>query len=276
MNWNDLHIFLVAVRTGSYSAASKELGIDRTTVGRRVSALEKSLKIELYRYTPAGPEPTPEGKLLLAAANRIEATVKDVRSEINCSITSGTPIRIASSAAIGIEFLTIFNDFQITHPDISFELMGQLDPIEAITQRKADLAIAFVDKPSHRLAGLHIGTARQARYSLKGAVTKKNIAWGHEIEVALPNRWAKSNSLSDLVSVRVNSWEQMKLAVTGGMGSACLWTFLADTIPNLVRLEQPDPSWDSELWLLHRASFPVSDHLSTLMKFLNQKLSDML
>ena len=42
MEWDDLRIFLAAVRAGSYSAAAPRLGINRTTVGRRVTVLEEA------------------------------------------------------------------------------------------------------------------------------------------------------------------------------------------------------------------------------------------
>ncbi len=58
MEWDDLKVFLAAVRTGSYTAAGRLLGINRTTVGRRIDALENALGVSLFQYTPNGPVPT--------------------------------------------------------------------------------------------------------------------------------------------------------------------------------------------------------------------------
>ena len=276
MNWNDLYIFLTAVRSGSYSAAAKELEIDRTTVGRRVSALEQALGVELYRYTPAGPEPTKAGRLLLKAAHRVESEMEELQAQLKENTVAGNTIRIASSAAIGVEFLELFEHFQSRNPSVSLEVMGQLDPIEAITQRKADLAIALIDKRPRRTEGLHIGTAHQARYYLKGKSVKKQLLWGHEMEISLPGQWTAANSSEDGAGVRVNNWPQMKQAVLAGMGSAWLWTFLAEEIPNLVRMEEPDPRWNSDLWLLHRAGFPLNRNISMLMDYLGGELAQML
>ena len=276
MNWNDLYIFLTAVRSGSYSAAAKELGIDRTTVGRRVSALEKAIGAELYRYTPAGPEPTKAGNFLLKAASHMEAEMDKMRLEVSQNIVAEATIRIASSASIGVEFLELFEHFQSRHPAVSLEVMGQLDPIEAITQRKADLAIALIDKRPRRTEGLHIGTVHQARYCCKGTNPEKRLLWGHEMEISLPGQWTAANSSEDGAGVRVNNWPQMKQAVLAGMGSAWLWTFLADKIPNLVRIEEPEPRWGSELWLLHRAGFPVSNNISMIIDYLGTELRQML
>ena len=98
-------MFLVAVRTGSYSAAAPVLGVNRTTVGRRIDALEAALGVSLFRDTPAGPEPTPEGKLLLDAATRMEAEVASLAAQLAPEALGGATIRIASSAGIAAEFL---------------------------------------------------------------------------------------------------------------------------------------------------------------------------
>ena len=44
MNWDDLRIFLAAVRAGTYLQAGADLGINRTTVDRRIDGLEALLR----------------------------------------------------------------------------------------------------------------------------------------------------------------------------------------------------------------------------------------
>ena len=51
-DWQDLKHFVVLARTGSLSAAARELGCDHATVGRRVAALEKSLGLRLIHRLP--------------------------------------------------------------------------------------------------------------------------------------------------------------------------------------------------------------------------------
>lgn len=48
MNWDDVRIFLAVHRAGTLRAAATALGIDQTTVGRRLAGLEKTLGSRLF------------------------------------------------------------------------------------------------------------------------------------------------------------------------------------------------------------------------------------
>ncbi len=48
MNWDDIHYFLEVVRAGSVSKAALKLGVNQTTVSRRIAALEADLETRLF------------------------------------------------------------------------------------------------------------------------------------------------------------------------------------------------------------------------------------
>jgi DNA-binding transcriptional LysR family regulator len=73
MLWDDLRVFLAVVRRGSHKAAARQLGVDPTTVGRRLTALDAALGTKLFERTPERLVPTPAGLALSARAERIEA-----------------------------------------------------------------------------------------------------------------------------------------------------------------------------------------------------------
>ncbi|WP_222614648.1 helix-turn-helix domain-containing protein, partial [Klebsiella pneumoniae] len=47
-NWNDLRIFLEVYRTGSLSAASRQLKIDVSTASRHITSLERALSSPVF------------------------------------------------------------------------------------------------------------------------------------------------------------------------------------------------------------------------------------
>jgi DNA-binding transcriptional LysR family regulator len=75
INANDLQIFLAVARHGRLTLAAKSLGIDHTTVGRRVSALERSIGSRLFHRDPQGWLLTPAGQELLGPAETIDSAV---------------------------------------------------------------------------------------------------------------------------------------------------------------------------------------------------------
>ena len=71
MNWDDIRVFLAVRRAGTLRGASRELGVDQTTVGRRLAALESGLGVTLFLRSPGGYALTGEGERALAAAERM-------------------------------------------------------------------------------------------------------------------------------------------------------------------------------------------------------------
>ncbi len=278
MEWSDLQVFLAAVRAGSYTAAGRQLDINRTTVGRRVDALEAALGIALFEEGPLGPAPSRAGRRLLAAAEAIEREIAHMRSELALAEHVQGPIRIAGSAGIVAEFLPEFAAFRRLHPEIAIEVLGELDPLDAVTHRRADLALALVRKVPLRLAGVEVATLSQAPYARKGsAVEAAQLGWGYEIDAALPgSQWTASNPSGEVAEreglMTFNAFPQMKQAVVAGLGCATLWCFAADGEPALERLAPPDPRYDCPLWLLHRTKAPPGPGLASLITFLTDAL----
>lgn len=76
MNWDDLRFFLEVARTQKASSAAKRLGVDHTTVARRVREFEAALGTVLFDKSRAGGFAlTTEGHRLVAYADAVETVV---------------------------------------------------------------------------------------------------------------------------------------------------------------------------------------------------------
>ena len=75
MNWDDIRYFLAIGHEGSLSAAARKLKVNRTTVFRRIRALEKALKLQLFEPDPSGYVLTIAGEEMYAAALEVEERV---------------------------------------------------------------------------------------------------------------------------------------------------------------------------------------------------------
>ncbi|MBS0474261.1 MAG: LysR family transcriptional regulator [Proteobacteria bacterium] len=277
MEWGDLEVFLAAVRTGSYTAAARQLDVNRTTVGRRVEALERTLGVPLFEQTPLGYAPTQAGARLLAAAEAIEREVAAMTRDIGVLGRRVAPIRIAGSGGLAAAFLPELAAFRRANPDVSVELLGELDPLDAVTQRRADLGLALVRSPPLRLAGVEIGTLDQAVYGRKGLTDLPPLGWGYEFDAALPGGpWVSANPAGEAAQAAglatCNDWAQLIQAVLAGLGTASLWCFAADAESTLERLSEPDPRHDCPLWLIHRAKAPPGPGLARLIAFLREAI----
>src|SRR5688572_2107502 len=87
-DWNDLRYFLAVARTGSTIAAAKDLGVNQSTVQRRLAALEEAIGRELVERLPVGYRLTSFGEELRPHAEQVETAIACLDRKIASSDTS--------------------------------------------------------------------------------------------------------------------------------------------------------------------------------------------
>ncbi len=75
-DWGDLRHFLAVARSGSTLGAAKLLGVNQTTVARRISALEEALGDKLFDRAAGGYRLTSIGTAMVASAEKVEVEVE--------------------------------------------------------------------------------------------------------------------------------------------------------------------------------------------------------
>ena len=106
LDWNDLRHFLAVARTGSTLAASKVLGVNQSTVQRRLAELEKRLGYTLIERHPTGYQLTDLGKELQPFAQAVEDAVSALKRRV-ASFDKGLrgTIRLTCSTAVAHRLL---------------------------------------------------------------------------------------------------------------------------------------------------------------------------
>jgi DNA-binding transcriptional LysR family regulator len=279
-DWDDLKFFITAVRAGNYTHAANRLKVNRTTVGRRINALESDLGISLFEQTPTGYRPTTAGRAVLESAEQIEREIEKLTERLAAPDQRVvSTVRVAVSGEIGTEFMAELLAFRKSELDIKLELLTARDALTTVLQRKADLGICLVPYRPENLRGTRIGALSQrlyaARQYLDGLPSGHQfedhdwIGWGKEAANSASARWLRSH-LPDAaqISAEVNSWDAFKEAVQSGLGIGHMWSFVADREPNLVSIRDIEPELSMELWLLVRDDVPPDTRTKKLMEFL--------
>ncbi len=107
LDWNDLHSFLELSRCGKLTLTSKRLKVEPTTIGRRVSKLEKELNAHLFDRSPKGYELTLEGTQLIPHAEKIESEVNLLYQKFSASKLNLTgTVRMAVPEALGVGIIS--------------------------------------------------------------------------------------------------------------------------------------------------------------------------
>ncbi|SAK73076.1 LysR family transcriptional regulator [Caballeronia glebae] len=145
LNWDDLRFFLEVARTQRASGAAKRLGVDYTTVARRVRALEDALGTLLFDKSRSGGFIlTAEGQRLLGYVDSIETTVQSATEQIaNTGHALSGHVRVGSTEGFGCFFLAPqLARFQDAHPNISIDLLP-VPHFVSLSKREADIAVTL-------------------------------------------------------------------------------------------------------------------------------------
>ena len=145
LNWDDLRYLLEVARTQRASGAAKRLGVDYTTVARRVRALEDALGTLLFDKSRSGGFVlTAEGQRLLGYVDAIETTVQSATEQIaNTGHALSGHVRVGSTEGFGCFFLAPqLARFQDTHPNITIDLLP-VPHFVSLSKREADIAVTL-------------------------------------------------------------------------------------------------------------------------------------
>ena len=92
MDWSHLKVALAVSRGGSLTSAAQLLGMDQTTAGRRLNALEDQLGVALFVRAKSGFLPTEQGQLVVERALKVEAEIDRMAEDIAASQAGAFPL----------------------------------------------------------------------------------------------------------------------------------------------------------------------------------------
>jgi DNA-binding transcriptional LysR family regulator len=267
-NWNDLKYFLTVVRTGNPARAAKSLGVDHTTVRRRVHTLETQLGATLFTKHDENYGLTLHGERLLKCAESIESNViatRNALAETELSL-SGT-IRIGAPDGLGSYFLAPrLAKLRRAHPELKIELAAMSRQFN-LSKREADIAIVISRPPPSRhiirklvdcTLYLYASTEYLARHppieSVHDLHEHQFIGYPDQIDFTpvLDSNSAVFEELSNPILASTNLVAQYKATVAGG-GLCLLPRFMFEEGESLRQILPNEVSVTREHWLLIHA-----------------------
>jgi DNA-binding transcriptional LysR family regulator len=119
----ELSAFTRTVDAGSLSRASKELGVPRATIGRRLARLEERLGTRLIRRTTRSLVLTDSGRTLYAQAKLALDAVRDAVTTVRRSTGAVRgPLRVSIPPMPDASFGKLVTDFLLRYPDVQLDL----------------------------------------------------------------------------------------------------------------------------------------------------------
>lgn len=262
-NWSDLRFFLEAARTGSHTAAARRLGVEHTTVARRLQRLARDYGTPLLERERDGWTPTEAGRQLMAHAEAMEAAALAATEELTGgpSLVAGI-VRLGVPEVLGARVLTPrLPRLLAQYPELHIELL-LLPRSPSLAAREADLTVTLEPPRSGRY---YVTRLTQLRYDLYAApeylaqhrpIKQRSDLAGHRF-VDYVQDYLLSDSLRYLDELGLDP--QRVFAATGmqaqyeaircGLGIGMLARYLSWPECPLVRL-LPEEMWiERVLWL---------------------------
>lgn len=280
-DWNDLRLVLAITRAGSLSAAARALGVNHSTVFRRLASVEARLGVRLFERLPAGAYAlTPAGERMATAAERVESETAALDLDLLGADRRLTGrLRVTCSETLAYALLTeCVAGFRRNHPGITVDLVVD-NRVLSLSRREADVALRVARPRQPDLHGRKLADLAWALYArpdlLPAGGRSASQAWpaapfiGWEETVTGVNSadWLAREIPEDAFVYRTNSVVNQMIAARSGIGVALLPCFLGDAEPTLVRaVPELIREIERELWIVTHADLRRTARVGAFME----------
>jgi len=259
MDWDGLQVFLAVARSGRVSAAARRLGVEHTTVARRIAALEKTLGVSLFYRTSRGYLLTPEGQNVVSTAEAMERAALVV--EARARETSGPPagrVRVAMPPEYGSHWLAPkLAAFRALYPQIQLHILVGTRQRD-LSRGEAELAIQPPRPTQTGMIAVRIGRAAVALYASRHLIGSKRVrirklddvgewqllTYTPLFQILQNAKWFQPFLASGSIALQSNSTHALLAAARAGAGIATLPRFVAREHDDLISLSADVASHD--------------------------------
>jgi DNA-binding transcriptional LysR family regulator len=260
LNWDNLRYVLRVAGSGSIAAAARELGVNRTTVLRRINAFQQDLNCRIFERGDSGYVLTPEAEKMIAAAREVEATLFDMQRQIaGRELRLEGELRVTTTDSFMLAMLAPhLASFRERHPHIVVTVLITNSLLD-LNRRDADIAIRPIPVPDAGLVGQRLQDVRfdafaSAEYlesaSDLSLLDHRWLGFADTLRATLLGKWLESKLEPRNICLRCDSFVGLRTAAEAGIGVAMLPRFLGEESESLVRLAELDPGINTGSWIL--------------------------
>ena len=282
LSWDEFRLVRSIAEARSLVGAAERLGVNHSTVFRRLAAVEAAVGARLFERSRAGYEPTSAGEEMIAlAATMAESVLEFERRVAGRDIKPTGELSVTTPEAIGQHFMPgIVAQFQAQNPGIVVELILSNQSLN-LSRRDADIAIRLTNDPPELLVGRRICTGRWAVYCRRDLIAELGaepigslafIGFSDGFGPASSRRWIEANVPPERLVARANSAHCLLQFALLGFGATLLPCFLGDRSPDLTRVGYLVPELDQGLWMLTHSDLRRSPRVRAFMDFAGAEL----
>lgn len=283
IDWDDVRYFLAVARGGSVRAAAEQLGVNHSTVIRRVAQLEERLGAQMFEKLPSGYRLTDAGEDVLEFADQMKASSQQLETRVfgrDQGVRGLLRVTLPPFLATHL-LMPDFAEFARLHPDIEIEVLSTGE-VANLTNREADVAVRNVGDRKNLALNLHglkgpemYGGVYMSRDRLaawrKGATDP--LRWIVVDDEEIPV-WARKGKVSSTEApFKTPDAGAQIAAAQQGIGMTRLPCFVGDADPLLTRVPGTDPHLYGRLWLLTQGETRKTKRVRLFTEFASKRLA---
>jgi DNA-binding transcriptional LysR family regulator len=277
----DLRLIKSIAEVRSLPAAADLLGVNHSTVFRRLGQLEETVGTKLFERHRAGYTLTAVGEEMVELAQKVDDEITAfTRKLAGREIAPAGELRVTTNDSLLIHLLTpLFTRFRRQCHDVRLDVVLANQELN-LSKRDADVAIRATDNPPENLVGRRVATiawslyGRAADFPEPEAITSENlyeqdwVSLGDNFATFKAVKFVQEHVAPERVGYKVNTVLGMAEAIEQGLGIGHLPCFIGDATPGLVRLGAPVPEFATGLWLLTHPDLRHSPRVRVFLDFL--------
>lgn len=302
LDWDDLRYAMAVATAGSLAGAARALGVNHTTVLRRLDALELRLGSRLFDRQRSGYQPTTAGLELLEQARQMSARVEEIERRVlghDRELTGA--LRVATAFVVMDHLLPQpLADFARAYPGIEVEVVENAflldlasrhaDTDQGWLRREADVALRLSGQVAEHLVGRQLGMTQCRVYALRGApglpqevtplavLTREApwVAFERDASTRVYDLWLRQHLARARVRVRVDIFNAKAAMLRTGIGVGVLPTFMEAKHPELVAVSEPIPELAQPVWILTHPDLRQTARVRAFVQFVGDALAERL
>ena len=260
-HWDDLETVLALVQHGSLAAAAAALGVNYTTVARRVTRLEQALGQVLFDRFKDGYRPTEAGRLVSAHAAQMQQSEDAMLLDFKGQDSRLTGPLVVTAPQLWVAYVLpeAIANFTNDYPDVDLQIRATNDILD-LSRGEADLALRSGRNLEDSLTGLRLSGQDTASFA--------SPKWAEQIahEPNKPIDWiiyAAYKSLpkdvterypSSRIRYRFDDMIAMAGAAASGLGVVRMPMVLGRRMAGLVQVPLLQPKPYADIWIVsHKA-----------------------
>lgn len=292
MDWDHWRYFSALAQTGSLAGAARLLGVEHSTVSRRIQALEHSVGHSLFSRMPDGHKLNSAGQQLLPAVQSMEKAAQQAEQAIGQAVPAQEGpaglVRVGVTEGFGTQLLASnLARLTLNYPLLSIDLLA-LPRLLHLSRREADIVISL-ERPKRgtvvvtRLSDYNLYLYGEREYLARHPLVMSSEDLRHHQFIHYVDDLLFSKELQLLAQLhkparfafRSTSISAQYEAVRAGAGLAVLPAFLADKDPTLLRVLPAQANFLRTFWMSMPEEAKSVPRIQLVWKYLKNVARDL-